>query len=72
MHRMYEDPHKLEKQLQEAEEKLERMKAKRECGYDIDDEDIYYQYLTVSELKDRVNFAWQDDEYEENYRLYGG
>lgn len=72
MHRMYEDPHKLEKQLQEAEEKLERMKAERECGYDIDDEDIYYQYLTVSELKDRVNFAWQDDEYEENYRLYGG
>lgn len=72
MYRMYEDPHKLEERLEREKEKYERMKAERECGCDIDDDDLYNQYLTIYELEDRINFAWQDDEYEENYRLYGG
>lgn len=52
IYRQYEDPYKLEKQLAEAKERL------AENPYD---EDLVNE---VAELEERVNFAWQDDEYE--------
>jgi hypothetical protein len=52
MYRQYEDPWKLEDQLAEAKQRL------AENPYD---EDLVNE---VAELKDRVNFAWQDNEYE--------
>lgn len=55
IYRQYEDPHTLEDQLAEAKARL------AENPYD---EDLV---LEVQELKDRVNFAWQDDEYDEDY-----
>ena len=52
IYRQYEDPYKLEKQLAEAKQRLAK---------DPYDEDLVNE---VAELKERVNFAWQDDEYE--------
>ena len=55
MYRQYENPYTLEQQLAEAEKRL---------AENPDDGDLYNE---VAELKDRINFAWQDDEYEEDY-----
>ena len=52
MYRQYEDPWKLEEQLQE----LEARYAENEEDVDL--------YLEIYELKDRINFAWQDNEYD--------
>lgn len=53
MYRHYEDPFKLEEQLAEAKIRL----AEDPCN-----EDLAYE---VAELQDRVNYAWQDDEYDD-------
>jgi hypothetical protein len=55
MYRQYENPHTLEERLEEAKKRL------AENPYD---EDLAND---VAELKERVNFAWQDDEYDEDY-----
>lgn len=60
MYRKYEDPHTVEEMLAEAHMALEM--AKRD-GDNIDR--IIDLYNLVEELKERVNFAWQDDEYDE-------
>ena len=52
MYRQYEDPYKLEEQLAEAKQMLDE---------NPDDEELA---ITVAELSDRVNFAWQDDEFD--------
>lgn len=57
MYRQYENPYKLENQLEEL--KAEYQKAINE---NADDETIMYLAESIAELKDRVNFAWQDDE----------
>ena len=64
MFRAYENPYKLEKQLQE---KLDRLQELRASGEIDEDTEISYA-LDIEELKDRINFAWQDDEYDENCR----
>lgn len=61
MYRNYEDPWKLEKRLQKAKEYLHIAQL-------AGDEDAIIDYtLEVEELKDRINFAWQDQEYDETY-----
>lgn len=63
MYRHYEDPWKLEDRLKEAKERLEQ--AKQE---DPDNDDYIIDLaLEVQELEERVNFAWQDQEYDDNY-----
>lgn len=63
MYRQYEDPWALEERLKQAKERLEQ--AKQE---DPDNDDrIIDLVLEVHELEERVNFAWQDQEYDENY-----
>ena len=52
MYRQYEDPYKLEQRLAELKEQRIR---------NPEDEDLA---LEIHELEERVNFAWQDDEYE--------
>ena len=52
MYRQYEDPYKLEQQLAVAKERL---------AENPENEDLA---LEVYELEERINFAWQDDEYE--------
>lgn len=56
MYRSYEDPYRLEDALQEAERRLSDAIARGEDDY-ID------LYQEVEELRERVNFAWQDDEF---------
>jgi len=63
MYRQYEDPQKLEKMLEEAQARLEI--ARQEDPNN--DDRIIDLYLEVESLKERVNFAWQDDEYDEQY-----
>ena len=58
MYRQYENPYKLEKELEELKE--EYSAAIEENA----DEDILIDLsIAISELKERINFAWQDDEY---------
>ena len=52
MYRQYEDPYQLEEQLAEARKELANNPANEDLA------------LEVHELEERVNFAWQDDEYE--------
>lgn len=54
MYRTYEDPYELEEQL--AELKKQRANA-------TDENEIECLALEIHELEERVNFAWQDDEY---------
>lgn len=58
MYRRHEDPRKLEKQL---------AKLKRRYQQTEDSDERLYLAEEIAELKDRVNFAWQDEEYEEDY-----
>lgn len=57
MYRQYENPRALEERLEEA---------KRRLAKNPDDEDLCNE---VAELKERINFAWQDEEYDSNYML---
>ena len=57
MYRSYEDPWKLEEQLKEAKDELKN---------NPDDVDLI---LRVEELKERVNFARQDQEYDDMYDM---
>lgn len=63
MYRQYEDPWKLEDRLEKAEKELEQ--AKEEDPENIDR--IIDLVNEVESLRERVNFAWQDQEYDENY-----
>jgi hypothetical protein len=54
-YRSYEDPYKLEKMLEDA---------KRELSENPENPNLY-EY--VAELEERLNFAWQDDEYDAEY-----
>lgn len=53
IYRQYEDPHKLEEQL---------VTLLAEASLYPEDEDLAF---AIHELRERINFAWQDDEYEE-------
>lgn len=52
MYRQHENPHKLEARLAELQKEFEQRP---------DDIDLYD---TIEDLKQRINFAWQDDEYD--------
>lgn len=63
MYRQYEDPRKIEKMLEDAKEQL--AKAKKEDPENVDL--LIDLYNEVESLEERFNFAWQDDEYDEDY-----
>ena len=62
MYRQYENPYSLEKQLEELKEELHKAYSLGADDYEIMDIEI-----EIAELKDRINFAWQDDEYDMEY-----
>lgn len=55
MYRSYEDPHKLQERLEKVKEQL---------AEDPADTDLYQE---KADLEERINFAWQDDEFDCNY-----
>lgn len=58
MYRQYENPFKLQDQLDEL---LDR-RAK-----ETDEDALIDLDIEIAELKERINFAWQDDEYDSDY-----
>lgn len=60
MYRQYENPYKLEERLKALQEEMHKAYA---LGADVDE--LQDLHLEIAELKDRINFAWQDDEYDE-------
>ena len=57
MYRTYENPWRLEDMLADAQRRLSEAKARRD-----DPDDMIDLHLEIEELKERVNFAWQDAE----------
>ena len=57
MYRANENPWKLEDILADAQRRLSEAKARRD-----DPDDMIDLYIEIEELKERVNFAWQDAE----------
>ena len=55
MYRSYENPFKLEKQLEELKQRQAEV---------TDEDELMWLAEEIAELKDRINFAWQDDEYD--------
>lgn len=59
MYRQYEDPYALEKELADL---------RRELANATSDYEREYLAEGITELEERVNFAWQDDEFDEDCR----
>ena len=58
MYRQYEDPYVIERLIESLEIEMQEAVA-------MDDEDRQIRIAEeLAELKDRLNFAWQDDEEE--------
>lgn len=62
MFRQYEDPFELQEKLDFLQGELEWAKQ-----VDYDEDYIIDLEMEIYELKDRINFAWQDIEYDEMY-----
>ena len=62
MYRQYEDPYKLEDQLKEKRAEYSMM---MKLGADV--HELIDIALEINDLEERVNFAWQDDEYDAEY-----
>lgn len=65
MYRQYENPYDLEKQLEAVQFEYDMMVAE---GADI--ETLISVQEEIYDLKNRINFAWQDDEYDEMQKDY--
>lgn len=68
MYRQYEDPYVLQEQLDKVKEEFNKRKELGELEpYDYED-----YAMEIADLEERINFAWQDDEYESNYARENG
>ena len=65
MYRQYENPYKLNKYLCELEAEFD---TRFENGESL--EDLIDLAEDIATLKERINFAWQDQEYDEMNRDY--
>ena len=76
MYRQYEDPRKLEEQLKEWKQRrkdcLESIDNLQGVGltndfgyttYDVLSDELDMIEENISELEQRINFAWQDEEF---------
>ena len=59
MYRQYENPWQLEEQLAEA-----KAMYRRAIEEGVDENALMDMSLEIHELEERVNFAWQDNEFE--------
>lgn len=64
MYRQYENPYELNKYLCELEAEYQTL---IEMGVDADEEDFIDLYEEILDIKERINFAWQDEEYDMDY-----
>ena len=69
MYRQYENPVRLEKELVELKKEYNDVFAASKAKGPLASE---WEYLcdlaeTIEELKERINFAWQDDEADSLY-----
>ena len=63
MYRQYENPWELEEELAKLEYELTMAEYE-----DVSDEELADIQMSIYEIKDRINFAWQDNEFEcDNY-----
>lgn len=67
MYRQYENPYELNKYLCELEAEYQTL---IESGVDADEEDFIDLYCEIADIKERINFAWQDNEYDYDNRDY--
>jgi hypothetical protein len=63
MYRQYENPYELNKYLCELEAEYQIA-----IKNDEDIETLIDLQIDIETLKDRINFAWQDDEYDYDHR----
>lgn len=61
MYRQYEDPRALTKQYEREKAEYDRLSA---LGALTEDEQ-FSMHEDLAELKERINFAWQDEEFGE-------
>lgn len=62
MYRQYEDPYKLQQMLEEALEEYDKLDESDDIEALVD------AHEWIEELRERINFAWQDNEYDcDNY-----
>ena len=61
MYRQYESPHRVQELLDEARARLERYYQDLEFDQDA----IIDMHNEIADLEERLNFAWQDAEYDE-------
>lgn len=66
MYRQYENPYELENRLEKLKKELHKAYA-----MGVDTEDLIDLHMEIADLKDRINFAWQDDEYDGYDGNYG-
>lgn len=60
MYRQYENPRLLQAQLDNLQAEFDDIVASGKVNDDI----YIYYHSRIAELKDRINFAWQDEEYD--------
>lgn len=60
MYRQYENPRLLQAQLDNLIAEYDDIQASGK----VDDDTYEYYHNRIAELKDRINFAWQDEEYD--------
>lgn len=60
MYRVYDNPYKMEERLREAERRLSDLRMGR-----ADLETLIDAEQEVNEMRERVNFAWQDWEVDQ-------
>lgn len=66
MYRNYESPSKLEEMLREVQKEYDHYSAiVKEKGLDCREADyLESAAMELHALQERINFAWQDDEYD--------
>ena len=60
MYRQYENPRVLEAELEKVKAEFEDLTTMAE----VDDDLLYDYHERIADLTARINFAWQDEEYD--------
>lgn len=64
MYRQYENPYALEKELEHVKAEFDDIVTMAK----VDDDTLHYYHEKIKELEARINYAWQDEEFNANER----